>query len=312
MLFTPDEQSVFLEGLFRGQSAFMLCAGPSLVTHDLAKLRQRGVLTCAVNNAAAVFRPQLWVSVDDPAHFCDAIWYDPGVLKFVPLSHMDKRFLVRDQRDNLVPSPHVVGEMPAVFGYRRNEEFVAERWLDEETFNWGHHSARRDACGCKGSRSVMYVALRMLFYLGVRRVYLLGCDFRMSRKGQNYAFQQHRTLASVRGNNRSYRILNVRLARLKPYFEKEGYEVYNCTPNSGLAVFPYVPFEEAVAGARALIPERINTAGMYDRKPGQTSAKRSGPEKGDKSNLCEAPSGPLRGKLDLSPFSRRLRPEQRT
>jgi len=29
------------------------------------------------------------------------------------------------------------------------------------------------------------------------------------------------------------------------------------------------------------------------------------PEKGDKSNLCEAPSGPLRGKLDLSPFSGR-------
>jgi len=29
----------------------------------------------------------------------------------------------------------------------------------------------------------------------------------------------------------------------------------------------------------------------------------TGPEKGDKSNLCEAPSGPLRGKLDLSPFS---------
>jgi len=30
-------------------------------------------------------------------------------------------------------------------------------------------------------------------------------------------------------------------------------------------------------------------------------------EKGDKSNLCEAPSGPLRGKLDLSPFSGRER-----
>jgi len=28
----------------------------------------------------------------------------------------------------------------------------------------------------------------------------------------------------------------------------------------------------------------------------------AGPGKGDKSNLCEAPSGPLRGELDLSPF----------
>jgi len=35
------------------------------------------------------------------------------------------------------------------------------------------------------------------------------------------------------------------------------------------------------------------------------------PEKGDKSNLCEAPSGPLRGKLDLSPFSGRERSGRR-
>ena len=62
--------------------------------------------------------------------------------------------------------------MPAVFGYRRNEAFVAEQWLYEDTFNWGNHSKRTDAYGNTGSRSVMYIALRLLFYLGVRQLYL--------------------------------------------------------------------------------------------------------------------------------------------
>jgi len=39
--------------------------------------------------------------------------------------------------------------------------------------------------------------------------------------------------------------------------------------------------------------------------PRKSLRLRARPEKGDKSNLCEAPSGPLRGKLDLSPFSGR-------
>ena len=40
---------------------------------------------------------------------------------------------------------------------------------------------------------------------------------------------------------------------------------------------------------------------------GRSLLAKADPEKGDKSNLCEAPSGPLRGKLDLSPFSGRER-----
>lgn len=266
MLFTRDGHNVFLGDTYRGHTAFLICAGPALLSHDLAQLNERGVLALAVNNAAAVYRPQLWCSVDEPGSFCDAIWYDPGIIKFVPLAHMEKKILVRDRDDHLVPTEHCVGDMPGVFGFRRNEAFVAEQWLYEDSFNWGNYKSRVDAYGNKGSRSVMYVALRLLFYLGVRRVYLLGCDFHMEEGKQNYAFDEHRSATSIRFNNSSYRILNDRLAHLKPYFEKEGYEIYNCTPNSGLTVFPHVPFEEAIRQATAIIPKRIVTRGMYDRK----------------------------------------------
>ena len=205
MLFTRDGHNVFLGDLYRGHAAFLVCGGPSLKAHDLSLLNQRGILTLAVNNAATVVRPHLWTSVDDPGNFCDAIWNDPGILKFIPFDHMEKQFLVRDENDRLVPSQAKVGEMPGVIGFRRNEYFRAEQWLHESTFNWGNHSDRVDTDGNKGSRSVFYVALRLLFFLGVRSVYLLGCDFRMELGRPNYAFEQDRSPGSVRSNNSSYR-----------------------------------------------------------------------------------------------------------
>lgn len=265
-LYTADGIQVPLKDMYRGRPAFLICSGPSLTTHNLALLQERGILTLAVNNAATVVRPNLWTCVDDPGNFCDVIWRDPGIMKFVPQPHMKKHFLVRDEHDNLVRSEECVGDMPAVFGYQRNEEFNAERWLYEETFNWGNHSRMRDSEGNKGSRSVMYIALRLLFYLGVRTTNLVGCDFRMEVGKANYAFPQDRTHSSVRNNNSSYRILNARLERLKPYFEQAGYRIFNCTPDSGLSVFPYRTFDDAVARAAAQIPTRINTTGMYDRK----------------------------------------------
>lgn len=277
MLFTRDGHNVFLGDLYRGCPAFLICGGPSLTSHDLSLLSRRGVLTCSVNNAATVVKTNLWCSVDDPTHFHDVIWRDPGILKFIPLCHMEKHFIVRDELGGFQNSHEKVGDMPGVFGYRRNEDFRADQWLYEDTFNWGNNGNRTDSLGNKGSRSIMYVALRLLFYLGVRTVYLVGCDFRMTYGEQNYAFLQDRSKGSVAGNNSSYKILNARLRQLKPLFDAEGYRILNCTPNSGLTVFPHLPFEQAVEEATALLPREINTEGMYDRTANAKTVKAAPP-----------------------------------
>jgi len=266
MLFSRDGHNLFLGDLYRGSAAFLVCSGPSLVSHDLGQLQQRGIVTLAVNNAGTVVRPTMWCCVDDPGNFSDVIWRDPGVNKFIPLCHMEKPFMVRGEEGSLQASREKVGDMPAVYGYRRNETFVPDQFLTEDTFNWGNHSNRVDALGNKGSRSVMYVAIRLLHYLGVRTIYLVGCDFKMENGRQNYAFAQDRSSSSVRGNNESYRIMNSRFEALLPYFAEAGLSVFNCTPESGLSVFPYKPFEEAIAEAKAQVPAVINTEGMYDRQ----------------------------------------------
>lgn len=266
MLFTRDGHNVFLGDMYRGQSAFLVCGGPSLNSHDLNLLSSRGVLTFAVNNAAAIVRPNLWCCVDDPTHFVDAIWYDPAITKFVPLCHMEKHFMVRDKDGELIKSQQLVGDMPAVFGYRRNENFIADQWLHEDTFNWGNHGKLVDSQGNKGSRSVMYVALRMLYFLGIRRIFLIGCDFQMKAGEKNYAFDQDRSESSVRGNNSIYNVLNDRLAQLGPHFADAGLEIWNCTPDSGLTAFPHKSYDEAIRDATALIPRKIETGGLYDRQ----------------------------------------------
>lgn len=95
MLWTREGRAAPLGGIYRGQSVFLVCSGPSLSGHDLSLLQQRGIVSLAVNNAATIIRPQLWVSVDDPGNFCDAIWRDPGIWKFVPQGHLEKPFTVR-------------------------------------------------------------------------------------------------------------------------------------------------------------------------------------------------------------------------
>ena len=41
LLFTPDGHNAFLGDMYRGRAAFLLCGGPSLLSHDLGRLRRQ-------------------------------------------------------------------------------------------------------------------------------------------------------------------------------------------------------------------------------------------------------------------------------
>jgi hypothetical protein len=274
-IFGRGGRRVRLQDMYAGQAAFLVCSGPSLADHDLARLHERGILTMAVNNAASLVRPHLWVSVDDPNNFLEAIWRDPGILKFVPFANVKRHFLVRRADGQFAASRERVCDMPAVFSYCRNGKFRADRFLNERTFNWGNDERTTDAHGNRGCRSVLLVALRMLFYLGVRRVYLLGCDFRMEVGNRNYAFSQDRSMESVESNNRTYRALDRRLKDLRPRFEKAGFRVFNCTASSGLTAFPFRSYDAAIAEATRSFPRSLDTEGMYDWRRRKRSAAKA-------------------------------------
>jgi len=289
MIFTRDGHNVMLGDMYRGASAFLILGGPSISKLDLTLLDQPGILTMGVNNSVKTFRPNLWMCVDSPQSFIMSTWLDSTITKFVPYASAEKRLF---DNNKWKMSDITVGQCPSVFYYRRNEHFKAEQFLLEDTFNWGNHSNlchcgywRNDLkklkkgekkitvcpeCGqtAFGSRSVLLPAVRMMYFLGVRNLFLLGCDFQMKSGQKNYHFDQDRTNGSVNGNNSSYKMLTKRFSELKPIFDKMGYQIFNCNPESNLDVFPKVDYKEAIETIIACMPDTKNerTKGLYDRK----------------------------------------------
>lgn len=258
LLFTQDHHPLWLADIYRGRSAFLILGGPSFAKLDHNLLRQPGIITMGVNNSPKSFRPNLWTSVDSPSHFLKSIWLDPLIQKYVPICHVNKPIFDSNKWafDNIK-----VGDCPNMVYYKRNERFKAKQFLWEDCFNWGNHK------DFGGSRSIMLVAIRLLHTLGFRKVYLLGCDFKMDEKNK-YHFDQNREKGSINGNNKTYTVLNDRFKELRPIFEKENFFVYNCNPESGLTAFDHIEYKEAIRRVTAEMDnidvKTERTAGLYE------------------------------------------------
>jgi len=284
LLFTADQHPLWLGDMYRGCSAFLIAGGPSFREIDSAQLRQPGILTIGVNNSAKNFRPNLWIGADPTDRFLRSIWLDPTIMKFTPIINSRGGIF---NSDTWKFTGLTAADCPNVVYYKRNQTFVPKQFLFEDCFNWGNN-VKDDK-----NRSVMLIALRLLFVLGIRRVYLLGVDFNMSR-GSKYHFDQGRTNKAISWNNKTYERLNDRLKKLRPYFEQENYHIFNCNPESRLTAFDHLPFEEALKRAKKefgnINLEKERTLGLYDYSAKQ---KRRGTGK----NLIKAKKKTTRRKV---------------
>ena len=310
-------EHIGLVGSFRGASAFLIGSGPSFKDIDTALLRRAGVWTMTINNSIKSFRSNANIHVDEPKRMSLSTFLDPAVMKFVPTEHFEAPLfdnrLVEDEKGEKVQMwqialkasglPMLVGECPNVIGYRRNEHFSADRFMTEDTLNWGnhqlvcicgageridkggccpmcgepglqnecvrckHHRSTCPTCGRRdafGGRTVFLPALRVLYLLGFRKVYLLGVDFDMSET-KKYHFDEERHQGAINCNNSTYAKLKEWLSLLRPKFEAARFRVYNCNLESKLDVFDKMPFVDAIKAATAHIgfPEEERTKGMY-------------------------------------------------
>lgn len=258
LFFTQDGHPLWLGDIYRGRHAFLICGGPSFGALDHVQLGQPGVLTMGLNNSVRTFRPNLWCSVDSPDHWIRSLWLDPTIMKFVPNSHASKKIFNSDAWQHMDMK---VGDCPNTVYFKRNECFKAKQFLWEDTFNWGNHT------NLGGGRSVMLPSVRILFELGIRRVYLLGADFNMSPNA-TYHFDQNRHPGSVNGNSSTYTKMNAWFKELRPLFEAERFEIFNCNPESKLEAFDFMPFDEALSEIRELMdsvdPSTERTLNLYD------------------------------------------------
>src|SRR5690606_10093753 len=133
-----------------------------------------------------------------------------------------------------------VADCPNVFRYPRHDHYFApDTFLHERSICWGDHQR---------VRSTMLVAVRLLYHLGVRRVYIVGADFHMEPGGlgKTYGFDEDKDERACRSNNRAYKVINERFTLLRPYCEAAGFHVWNCTPGSRLTAWDAMTIEQAV------------------------------------------------------------------
>jgi hypothetical protein len=261
--------------LGRGEEpVFLVCGGPSLTSYDLSLLRY--CPTCAVNNAVSAvlpyFRPTFWSVVDGPDKFDYTAWQDPLICKVMPDVYRKRPKRLWDS-DRAAPVNRVVTECPNVVYYARTSGFRAETWLSELGICWGNGGDHADANGVKGKRSVMLCAVKALYLLGFRRIYLLGVDWDM-QQAKPYAFDQGKGRSGCKGNNSTYAQLAWRFQQLAPSFAEAGLSIHNCNPAGSCNVFPRIDYRDAVRQCvrwaadpdRYLAGGMISTANLYDTK----------------------------------------------
>ena len=223
--------SITLRNHYRGRSVFLLTGGPSLANFDFSILKVPGVMTMAINNAAALYRPNLWVGSDEAHHFLMSIFTDPQITKFYSASRNRDR-LFDSVQGHLTDMK--VGDCPNIFGLMKSDEYSRDNWLDTPRIAWGPN------------RTTMAVALRVLYDLGFAHIFLIGCDWHMSPE-KAYGFDQSKDAGAARTNNDKFATWGRRFAELQPLMEKRGFRVFNCTPGSKLDAFPRMSITDAIA-----------------------------------------------------------------
>ncbi|MFA6336093.1 MAG: hypothetical protein WCX48_11205 [Bacteroidales bacterium] len=266
----PCNESI--RDLLAGGSAFLMGGGPSANDLPLEQLSRRGLWTMCVNNSAGHprIRPQAFVCSDPPKKFSHSIWLDPAIMKFVPTAKLSGRRsrLRRKMPDGTFADlTKASNTCPNVWAFQR----WSWLWPDDRFFStdgacWGNHGAGTEKTGQPKTVCTMLLALRLLRFLGARRVYLIGVDFKMA-PDYGYSFGQARDAGASASNNAQFSVVNKWLVEMQQggVFERFGMEVYNCFEFSGLRAFPYVPFEQAVEEAKGIVEDKPDLSGWYEK-----------------------------------------------
>lgn len=253
------ESTHHLRDLLANTPTFLVCGGPSAKKLPLERLNQRGIWSMAVNNMAGYFRPSSFVCSDPPKKFHNGIWQDPTIMKFIPTPKMSKkrgrlRRKVGDEFEALMldDGHKSACHCPNVWGFGRRAWFEPnESFFLEDHATWGNHDRGVKQTGGKKTVCTTLLALRLLYYLGSRKIYLVGVDFNMDPNADlldNYAFDEKRDAGAISSNNFQFEVVNEWLCEMQnnKIFEKFGLSLYNCNRHSGLRAFDYVPFDVAV------------------------------------------------------------------
>lgn len=160
-----DQTSVpiALENQFAGpvlSSCWIIGGGPSLRTLPCNLIRESPIPKMCINlSGTKLLRPTFWTSYDPSVRFHRSVYLDPGVMKFVH----------RRRAMDLVPeTTFKVCDCPNTVFFERDIQRGFADW-----FSPGQK-------GIVDWADSLVQAIEVLYRLGFRRIYLAGCEMRVS------------------------------------------------------------------------------------------------------------------------------------
>lgn len=218
-----------------GRRCFIIGNGPSLNAADLEKLKENGEITFAFNRIYHIFdqtswRPTYYVSQDQKmlAGCAADVEKIQAEIKFIP-AEMD---WYEDIHIKGIQPFHIVNR--DVGDYPDFSEDIAKCVVN--------------------SKTVVYSAIQIAVYMGIREIYLIGVDHHfhtsINDKGEiivdptakDYfcaAYNQDKTDLYIPNTDKS----TLTFAAAKRYADSHGIKIYNATRGGKLEVFERVDFD---------------------------------------------------------------------
>jgi len=231
----------FYSEKFPGKSIYLLLTGPSLKNYNLNLLKDK--YTFAVKEIPDTLypNPTFWCLCESLPKFeySETTWQNPNIIKFISLQIWNK--LYRARKDNVKEDWKYIRKCPNTFKFPILQDYNYKTFLTHDAVCWGLEKSDKDVDGNFGSRSIMFVALKLIYELGFSKVFLLGCDFNMTEENA-YASGRAKSRHASKQNNERYKVWTKRLKRLQQKFIENDFHVFNCNPDSNLEVFPFAEY----------------------------------------------------------------------
>lgn len=207
-----------------GESAWLVCGGPSVRGFDFSQL---GDTIAAINEIGRdIDNLSLWIGNDRLPEYPRDFW-GRDCAKFLrqeqltlPDCEIRNLHLFRSE------SQKITNSVP-----------IKERlFFDPDVVLWGAPAMTRE-CKATIKKSVMLMALGVLYRMGFSEVRLLGCDWEQTH-GNPYG-HDHKEIDEtvIRKSNEHFGFMEQWYRQLRPMFERRGFYVLNCTDGGYLEAF---------------------------------------------------------------------------
>lgn len=215
------------------KTAFLVGRGYTATKERIQTLHDMGIPWMAINDYPMDGpRPNWWCTGDPASYFRTQIWDDPELTKFCAMSQKK----IARPRNGAYDGPKLTSlDAPNThFFHHVNNGMEIESWLHQPYITWGTTLWGKDVpaplYSKSAARSSLFVGLRLLWHLGYRDVFLLGCDCEPHKQ----EFSGY------------WPAIFHQMEQLKPTFDRWRYDVYQTNRNSYLRSFEYAPFDEVV------------------------------------------------------------------